>query len=291
MNWAYYFRDQHDICLATHNHAVSMSNVKSVCVNLNDNAAMLCLLDEFRPDVIVHAAGLTNVDECERCPELAIEVNAELAGNMAKLANQQGVKFIHLSTDQMFKGDRSFATELDDLQPINNYGLSKCKAEALVLRYAPEALIIRTNFYGWGHENRQSITDWIIGELRKGNAVKAFSDVFFTPMLVDDLVRVIYKLLEHSAVGIFNVVGNERISKYDFALIVADVFDLEKGCIIKADLSDVKLLARRPFDMSLSNAKVTSFLGEGMASVLDGVKSLLHTHDRKKYLNKSLMVD
>jgi len=113
--------------------------------------------------------------------------------------------------------------------------------------------------------------------------------VFFTPVFVDDLVAVIYDLLGKPATGVFNVVGGERISKYNFALKVADVFELQRNCIVKSHLSDVEMLAKRPVDMSLSNKKTTQLLGESIGDVHSGIKGLLATSGRSIQLSASLL--
>src|SRR5205823_2508498 len=123
---------------------------------------------ELAPDVVVHAAGLTNVDRCEQYPVLSRRANAEIARNVAIAVAHSRAKLVHISSDHLFSGERSFYREDDPTQPLNEYGRSKVAAEEWVLQACPSALVIRTNFFGWGHCLRQSFSDWIIINLRAG---------------------------------------------------------------------------------------------------------------------------
>ena len=87
---------------------------------------------------------------------------------------------------------------------MSNKYLCKTKAESeiTVLENHKEALIIRTNFYGWGLSYRKSFSDMIIGELRKGKRIKLFEDVFYTPILIDTLVKIVHSMINLREYGI-----------------------------------------------------------------------------------------
>lgn len=289
MNWAFKFQMKHEICLITHSRIVQMPGVKSIQLNSCSNDQFKNLCTTFSPELIVHTAGYTSVDGCEREPEKAIEANTVLASNVAQTAHAIGAKLIHISTDHLFNGEKSNVDENEAASPINVYGETKLNAEKYVLEHCPDALVIRTNFFGLGHRKRHSITDWIINSIESGQPIKAFGDVFFTPIFVDDLVDSIYQLIDKRASGIINVVSDERISKYDFALLVAEIFELDKKLIVKSRLSDIELFAKRPRDMSLSNAKAANLLGRGLGSVSEGLSRLRSVSDRSLELNRALL--
>ncbi|NBP06440.1 MAG: SDR family NAD(P)-dependent oxidoreductase, partial [Bacteroidetes bacterium] len=128
---------------------------------------------------------------------------------------------MHISTDHLFSGDNALVDESFPVSPINIYGLTKAEAELRVLEENPEALVIRTNFYGWGTSYRQSFSDFIIRTLRAGRKLELFEDVFFTPILAEVVAQTICDLMAKNAKGIFNIVGSQRLSKFDFGLRVA----------------------------------------------------------------------
>ncbi len=144
----------------------------------------------------------------------------------------------------------------------------------------PGALILRTNFYGWGHCNRKSFTDWIIEQLRVGQKINVFNDVFYTPILISNFVNVAHQLIDRSAAGIYNAVGSERLSKYDFALSVARVFNLPEELLLEASIDDAKHLVIRPRDMSLSNSKVVCELGINFPDTFTSLNELLSQEKR-----------
>lgn len=138
---------------------------------------------------------------------------------------------------------------------------TKADAEKRVLELNPAALVIRTNFYGWGPTYRQSFTQTIVQSLRSGQRVTLFSDVLFTPILIELLAGAVEELLARRATGVFNVGGDERISKHDFGVLVAQEFGLDASLLDAGMLADRAELVQRPRDMSLSNRKLTDALG------------------------------
>ena len=151
---------------------------------------------------------------------------------------------------------------------------TKLQAEEAVIQACPEAMVLRTNFYGWGTSVRTSFSDWILKSLEQGRELTMFSDVFFTPILINDLAQMILRLVDGDAKGIFNVAGRERLSKYDFALKLAEVFNRPRDKIRATTVKEFPFKARRPEDMSLSSKKVEDYLGARMPATEDGLKRL-----------------
>lgn len=274
LNWALSMRDLWDITLVTHNHSVQVRGVNTFAFNLDSPKELGSQFRQLKPNLVVHTAGLTSVDECERSPDLAHHANAEIARNVALAAVACSASLIQISTDHLFPDDGSLYSEANATAPLNHYARTKALAETWVQEAAPNALVIRTNFFGWGHQNRQSFSDWIIQGLRAGTPLSLFDDVFFTPILADTLALHAHALLDAGASGIFHVVGDERLSKYEFALKLATRFNLPAELISRQKLRDVHLLAPRPHDMSLDNSKTRALLGHGLGSVDDFLHSL-----------------
>ena len=274
LNWALSMRDLWDITLVTHNHSVQVCGVKTCAFNLDSPKELGSQFRQLKPNLVVHTAGLTSVDECERSPDLARHANAQIARNVALAAVACSASLIHISTDHLFPDAGSLYSEANATAPLNQYARTKALAETWVQEAAPTALVIRTNFFGWGHQNRQSFSDWIIQGLRAGTPLSLFDDVFFTPILADSLVLHAHALLDAGGSGIFHVVGDERLSKYEFALKLATRFNLPAELISRQKLRDVHLIAPRPHDMSLDNSKARALLGQRLGSVDDFLHSL-----------------
>lgn len=254
-NWVQCYSKKNKILLGLHKIKVNYPNTEQFFLPYSSYKNMGVVIDTISPDVIVHTAGMTNVDECEINREECLNINSDLAGNMAKLAFSKGICLTHISTDHFYDGKGSFYKESDPTNSVNIYAKSKLEAEKNVLNEYPNSLIIRTNFYGFGNKIKQSFSDWIINSLLENIEINVFQDVYYTPILIDELVKCINILWEIDATGIFNVVSSQRISKYEFALKIAKTFGLDSKYIKKGSIKKSSLLAKRPPDMSLSNQK------------------------------------
>ncbi|GJQ56093.1 MAG: NAD(P)-dependent oxidoreductase [Rhodocyclaceae bacterium] len=263
LNWACAMRATWQVVLGTHRYPVRLDGIESRPLDLEDAARLEGRLAELAPDVVVHAAALTSVEQCEDDPALARHVNAELARNVASVTAARGMYLVHISTDHLFAGDRSHYCEDDAPAPLNEYARSKLLGEEWVRQFHPQALVLRTNFYGWGHARRQSFSDWVLQSLRGGREVTMFDDVHFTPLLADALAVATHRLLDLSAVGLYHLAGDERISKYDFGIRLARAFGLPETLIRRGSVAEAGLQANRPRDMSLDSGRARALLGAG----------------------------
>jgi len=274
LNWACAVRDHWDVVLGTHLHKVKLEGVSIYNLDLDNLEKLKIQFDDISPDLVVHTAGLSNVDRCEESPDDALYANAVLARNVAQVAAVAGIKLVHISTDHLFSGSKSLYPENSIPEPLNEYARSKLIAEEWVHGDYPESLIVRTNFFGWGYSTRQSFSDWIIYNLRSNVKLSLFDDVYFTPILVDSLALAAHKLVEKNAIGVYNVVGDERVSKYEFAQKLILHFDLPNDLIVRNSVESARLVAQRPHDMSLSNIKVQKILDENLGTLGDYFSAL-----------------
>jgi dTDP-4-dehydrorhamnose reductase len=274
VNWAYTLRRKYSVHVNLHERIIKPKGINVSKFNLGSLNDLISELEKVNPEAIIHTAGLTNVEVCEANPQLAWHVNVELSANVAKAAKILGIPFVHISTDHLHQGKNSNIDELQIVNPLNIYGTTKAKAEEAVIKNNKDALIIRTNFYGWGPLYRQSFSDRIINALRGEKEIILFNDVYFTPILAEALILSVHELLEKKAQGIFNVVSDDRISKFDFGLKIANEFNLDKNFIKPGFFRSYSALVNRPADMSLSNNKVSTLLGRKIGTVAEQLKRL-----------------
>jgi dTDP-4-dehydrorhamnose reductase len=275
VNWALLMRERCDIVLGLHKRKISLDGVNTRTVSLETEEAILKVFRDSCPDIVIHTAGITSVEECENNPERAHSVNVKLAENVAHACKNLDIPLVHISTDHLFSGNLQFVNETTPPSPLNIYAHTKAKSEVKVLKAYPDALIIRTNFFGWGMSYRKSFSDKIISSLRKKKQIILFDDIFYTPIAIEVLVDTIHQLLDKKANGIFNVVGDERLSKHQFGEIVAELFHLDHELITAGNSSANCNLIHRPKDMSLSNEKVCHLLGRKLGGVADHVHRLI----------------
>lgn len=267
-------RDRYRVAGCYLHNPVAIEGVEIVHADLTRHGVLDELVRQLNPDVIVHTAGLTNVDVCEENPVLARRLNVDVAAEVARVAGDREKQLVHLSTDHVFSGTQAWHDEVETPAPVNVYAQTKTDAETAVLDVCPQALIIRTNFYGWGPPKSISFSDWIVSALERGETLGMFTDVFFTPILMNDLAEIILELVAAGACGLYHVAGGERLSKYDFARRIADVFSLSPTRIQPTSVEEVRLQAARPKDMSLRTDKVARFLGRQMPTANEGLKRL-----------------
>lgn len=279
VNWLYEKRDKYSIFLGLNERRICPKGEINLIYQYFKNEEIL--VDQLRsinPDVVIHTAGLTNVEKCEANPDLAFKVNVDLSIIIAKATYKLGIPLVYISTDHLFEGYNSMVSENEPTNATNFYGQSKAVAEKAVLLFNHDSLIIRTNFYGWGTSYRKSFSDQIIQSLRSFQELYLFDDVYYTPILMQNLIQTVHELIERKAKGIFNIASDDRISKYEFGILIAEEFGLDKSLIVKSSIISQPNLVKRPADMSLSNRKVCELLGKNLGKVNEHV-SILHQQE------------
>lgn len=274
LNWACRMRHRFDVILGTHRHKVNLEGARSVALDLESPIHLSHQLQALEPKLVIHAAGMTSVEQCEQRPRDAEHANAGLTKNVAIATHALGIKLVHISTDHLFSGSRPRVAEEEVPEPLNVYARTKLRAEEWAREANPKTLIVRTNFFGWGHLYRQSFSDWIITSLRSGRRITMFENVYFTPILADRLALVTHDVVAKGISGVLNIAGDERFSKYDFAVRVAERFGLSKALIARGRMDDSKPLVQRPHDMSLDNTKASRLLGRRLGSVDEFLEEL-----------------
>ena len=250
----------HTVYLFLHKRNILLKNITSLYVNLDSIAEIEHHLLDLKVDILINCAALTNVETCEKEPNIAMHINSTIANNIAIACFQCGVKLVHISTDHLFDGTCSYYTEDSPVKPLNTYGYSKAIGEERVMSSYPASLILRTNFFGWGLPYRKSFSDFIFNNLRSFSYINLFTDVFFTPVVISELLDAMFKLIQQDCSGIYNVASSERISKYDFGRCLAQNLSLPANYILPSKLISRRDLTKRPFDMSLSNKKLLSVI-------------------------------
>lgn len=273
-NWVHSDINKSNIVLGLNKTKISFPNTRSIYLKYNNYDELLNQIKEIKPTYIVHTAGITSVDECEKLQKDCYGINVSLAQKLATISKFLEIKFTHISTDHLYDGKKSFYDEKENTFPLNWYGRSKAEAEKKILKENKNSLIIRTNFYGWGNYNKVSISDWVINSLEKQNSINAFNDVHFTPIIIDELINCIYRLWHLNSTGIYNIVTNERISKFKFSCEIAKIFKFNMNLIKESSISDSGLLANRPKDMSLSNKKLVKKINYEPLSINLSLKKL-----------------
>ena len=218
-------------------------------------------------DVLINSAALTNVDYCEDHPDAAMRLNAEAPGVLAEICREKGSRFIHVSTDYVFDGEkREPYTEEDPADPISVYGKSKRAGELQVLDVNRDALVIRVSWvFG---PDRPSFVDAILKKARTENEVTAVADKFSTPTYTPDIAALLQPLLDRYAVaGILHLANRGACSWQEYAQWALDCchkfgFPMKAKQVGAALLGQMKnFVARRPVYTVLGTEKYERITG------------------------------
>lgn len=234
------------------------------------------LVSSVKPDLIINTASLANVDLCEQDPGYARQIIVNTAENLAKISEKYGSRLIYISTDHLYDGNSSWYSEDEVVHPINQYGNLKRVAEIATLSSSPEAIIVRTNFFGWSPLwHSPTFGEWIYNNLKEQNEMNLFTDYYFTPIEVGHLASIIEKIVHTNFYGIINIAGRDRCSKYDFGIKMAEMGDFSTECIHPSTLSKSGLCSKRPGDLSLSSVKLRDELNLYPPSLKESILSFL----------------
>ena len=271
--WANHWKERYNIFLTQHQQSIEVVGVNLIQIQEISEAKLKTILSLYKIDLLINCVGLTSVEQCEANPTKANYLNTEVPSILAKICFEHKVSFIHISTDHLFDGLDELKLESDIPNPLNQYAITKLQGDQNVIKNNPDSLIIRTNFFGLGPKHKPSFSDIITSALVRKQTIKLFTDVFFTPIHVHELANIVFELLNKN--GIYNVVSNERISKYDFGLLIAESLNLPKSLILQGSIKERNDLAIRPHDMSLSNNKVKNAINIEIRSLTNQIKELI----------------
>lgn len=257
-NLCYLLRGRYSISGIDRNE-MHMEDVETICGSVLDFSSLESIIMARKPDIVLHCAALTRLDECEQHPEEAYLSNTELTRRVAEISEKIGAKMIFISSDAVFPGTlRRLAREDDAIAPISVYGKSKALAEEIVLRI-PRSLVIRTNIYGYNRRDKSSFGEWVYLTLRDGHELNMFDDVFFSPILVNDLTEIFERCIQEDLSGLYHICSTGSISKYDMGMCIKETFSLP-GLIHRCSMEGFQFIAPRTHNMGMDNAKIKQTL-------------------------------
>jgi dTDP-4-dehydrorhamnose reductase len=230
----------------------------------------------YHPQVIINAAAYTDVDGCEIHKDKAWSVNVGGVKNLVNLCHEQKIRLIQLSTDYIFDGENGPYSEDDPPDPVNFYGQTKLESEKVVKESGIDFLIVRTNvLYGFGKNVKPNFLLWLLERLSQKEKIQIVTDQFNNPTLADNLSLCILEMVRKNISGVYHVAGSEYLSRYDFAIKVADKFNFDKNNIFPAKTELLQQKAKRPYKGGLRIDKAQSILETKLLDVNQGLEYLI----------------
>lgn len=233
-------------------------------------------LNQF--DAVVNCAAMTDVDGCERNPELAQAINATAPREIARSCKQAGVAFVHLSTDYIFDGRAdSPYDETTKPNPLQEYGKSKLRGEQHVRSVSDHALVLRLSFVYGIHGATGELTGfpaWVTENLRDSESIPLFTDQHVTPSRAGQVAGVILELLGAGASGTFHVASQSCVTPFEFGALLADQMGVERRLLDEGSRTAVNRPAARPADTCLSTARLEAELGRPQPTLAEDIDAI-----------------
>lgn len=250
-------------------------------MDITSREQVMAVIEESRPDVVIHTAAMTDVDKCEVNKDNCWAQNVQAVESLVDACRSVGAFLLHVSTDFIFDGTAGPYDETAEGNPLSFYGWSKYAAEKIVMNSGRGDVplswaIARTVLvYGIAHDmSRSNIILWVKKSLEDGKNIKVVTDQWRSPTLAEDLAMGCYLIADQQAGGIFNISGNEVLTPYDMAIKTADYFGLDKSLIAQADASTFTQVARRPPRTGFVLNKARTVLGYDPHTFEEGIALL-----------------
>ncbi|HEX5368929.1 MAG TPA: dTDP-4-dehydrorhamnose reductase [Dehalococcoidia bacterium] len=245
-------------------------------LDITDRQRVDTVLGEAAPDAVINTAGFLRVDECEKVPETAVNVNAIGTQHVADYCRKNAALLVHLSTDYVFDGCKHEPyCENDNAAPVNAYGLSKLMGECFVRYLLPDThLIVRTSglFGPAGSTNKGgNFIETMLRLAGTGKSLRVVDDQIFSPTYSPDLAEVLLDLVEADARGVFHVTNAGNTSWYEFARSSFDLAGMDAD-LTPATTAEYASPARRPAYSVLDNALAERYCSTKMPAWQDGLE-------------------
>ncbi|MEI7652771.1 MAG: NAD(P)-dependent oxidoreductase [bacterium] len=231
------------------------------------------VVDKLRPDVIIHAASLGNVDYCEKNQEEAYAVNVTGTENILQACLKYDCKLIFTSSNAVFDGTSAPYSYRSVPHPLNYYGKTKLLSEKMIASSGVSHVIVRLLLlYGWHHPlERANPVTWIIEQLKNKREVSLVNDVRNNPMLSTHAAQCIWKMIQKDIQGIIHIAGHDVVSRFELGTAIAEVFGLDRKYLTEVTSAHFGSLAPRMPDTTYDTSQMTDLLGLSPFGLLESL--------------------
>jgi dTDP-4-dehydrorhamnose reductase len=270
-------RSDHDEIVATYLGKYTMEDcegIKYLQLDIRDLERSTRIFRDYKPEIVIHTASIGSPDYAEQHPEETKDVNVIGTQKIMSICEQFGAKFIYISSNGIYDGEKAPYSEESNPEPINYYGEVKLQAETIT-KYAKiqHAIVRPILMYGWNHPfERSNIVAQTIEKLQKGEAMYVYDDVYANPLFNYSCAIAIWEIIKKEKYDVFNIAGAERVSIYELLEKVAEIFNLDGNLIKPVQQGFFHELVKRPKDTSFNNEKMERELGLKPLSLDKGLR-------------------
>lgn len=264
-------RPHHDL-IYTWFHQDPLGLAQARPLDIRDETAVKELVAAFQPEVILHLAGSNRGEDMENVIRLGTH-------NITEAARQVKARFIHLSTDSIFRGDAAPYKESAAPTPVNAYGRAKADAEQIVQTWANH-VIVRTSLI-YSLDEMDHGTSWMAAALLAGQPVTLFNNQIRNPIWATSLAQACLELAAHDFKGILNVAGRQVLSRAAFALKMLDWWGIgQRDTVHIGPSTGGNWPLNCELDLSLATAVLRTPL-PGVDEVINSQPPISATHTRE----------
>jgi len=271
-------KPEHCDIISIHQRSYQMNDakVKHLVLDIRDKSAVDQLFATQRFDVVIHAAGIANVDYVKNNYAESLESNIVGTLNISSACRKSGSYLIYISSNAVFDGRSAPYVETSRPNPVNEYGELKLECERLIEKTIPNACIIRPILmYGWNYPTgRLNPVTWLIDKLKTGQKINIVDDVWENPLYNLQCGEAIWRAIEMRLSGKLHLAGADVLNRFQLALLTAEVFGLDSGLITAVKSTSFHDLAPRPPNTSFSTHKMQELLCVQPISVRAGLEDM-----------------
>ncbi|MBI3500641.1 MAG: NAD(P)-dependent oxidoreductase [Bacteroidetes bacterium] len=255
-----------------HYNFLDVSDKKNVCAEL----------DEKNPDIVIHTAGISNVDLSEKNPSLCYNITVGGTKNIADWCKLNHKQLVYCSSNAIFSGDGAPYGETSLPYPVNIYGMHKYIAESIASTVNSHLIFRIILMYGWNYNTRMNPVTYIIKSLREGKKLSMVENSsYINPLYINSCCDGIWQAIAlKKDREIYHLAGKDRCDRYNLALTTAEVFGLDRSLISPVPDNYFSSLAKRPYDTSYATAKAEKELGFKLLTLKEGL-SLMKQEEKK----------
>ncbi|MBK9249199.1 MAG: SDR family oxidoreductase [Ignavibacteria bacterium] len=265
---------------------VQVDRITCYPYDYNQSQHLTKIIQNTLPTFTINCAAVTDVDSCEIDRKKTWNINVNLVETIARICKITGSHFIHFSTDYVFDGAKGPYFETDIPNPISYYGKSKLASENVCLTSDVISTIIRTTVvYGSSSYSHSDFVDWVIKQLKKNIPFRVVTDQISNPTLTDDIAFTLIRIIDLHKKGIFNIAGFNWLSRFEFAQLIAQIFELDESLIQPILTSELSQKAKRPLKGGLLTLKAETELGVKFSTAEEGLRILKDQQINKLYQN------
>ncbi|MCK5781457.1 MAG: SDR family oxidoreductase [Flavobacteriales bacterium] len=247
---------------------------KYISLDVTSQEEVDYVISSEKPDMIIHTAAMTNVDTCEVEMEAADLLNVRAVEFIVESCKKNNVFLVHLSTDFIFDGKDGPYKENAVANPLSFYGMTKLKAEEIILKSKVKAAILRTVLvFGIVDDmSRSNIVLWAKGAFEKGSPLNVVDDQYRTPTLAEDLADGCVLAANEKIKGVFNISGKDFMSIYELVERVGKFWNLDTSNMSRVSSETLNQAAKRPAITGFDLTKSMGILGYNPHSFEEGLE-------------------